>query len=217
MHPARVQSFACHVIEWFDENGRDFPWRRANQSLYRLVVTEILLQRTRAETVAGFYAEFFARFPSWRALSRATGLELERFLMPIGIWKRRANVLGRLSAEMVARGGRFPREYSEVRRLPGVGQYVANAVVLFRDGTPAPLIDGSMARVLERYFGPRKLADIRYDPYLQDLACRVVGWDDPRAVNWAILDLAALVCKVRNPACSECPLTRGCGKNISGT
>jgi len=68
-----------------------------------------------------------------------------------------------------------------------------------------------MARVLERYFGPRKLADIRYDPYLQKLAHRVVDCEAPAAVNWAILDLAALVCKARGPRCSQCPLSGDAG------
>ncbi len=68
-----------------------------------------------------------------------------------------------------------------------------------------------MARILERYFGPRQMADIRYDPYLQDLARQVVGKaKDPRLVNWAILDLGALVCTARNPRCNACPLKKGC-------
>jgi A/G-specific adenine glycosylase len=209
-----VRSFSRRVQCWFKEHGRAFPWRRDGQSLYRLVVTEILLQRTRAETIAWFFPQFFSRFPSWRALSKAEESELQEFLKPIGIWRRRANVLKRLSLEMVSRRGRFPREYKEIRRLPGVGQYVANAIVMFRDGAPLPLLDTNMARVLERYFGSRKLADIRHDPYLQDLAHRVVGMGNPKWVNWAILDLAAMVCKVRNPVCVECPLSRGCRKNF---
>ena len=67
-----------------------------------------------------------------------------------------------------------------------------------------------MARMLERYFGPRKLADIRYDPYLQALATRVVTCRDPAAMNWAILDLAATVCKIREPLCPDRPLRKGC-------
>jgi A/G-specific adenine glycosylase len=70
-----------------------------------------------------------------------------------------------------------------------------------------------MARIMERYFEPRRLADIRYDPLLQGLAQLLVeSAEDYRVINWAFLDLGALVCKPRNPRCGECPLRRGCSR-----
>jgi A/G-specific adenine glycosylase len=111
---------------------------------------------------------------------------------------------------MAERGGRFPKEIMEIEALPGVGQYIANAILLFAGGRPEPLLDVNMTRVLERVFGPRALADIRYDPYLQSLARSIVEGDDPAAVNWAILDHASLVCKLRHPLCTACPLNRQC-------
>jgi len=94
--------------------------------------------------------------------------------------------------------------------MPGVGQYVANAVYLFCHRTAEPLLDATMARVLERYFGPRRLVDIRYDPYLQELARSVVAGNDAIDVNWALLDLGAMVCRPRDPLCEICPVARGC-------
>jgi A/G-specific adenine glycosylase len=91
-----------------------------------------------------------------------------------------------------------------------VGQYVANAVLLFAHGRREPLLDVNVARVLERHFGPRRLADIRYDPYLQALARMVVSSKHPAKVNWALLDLAALICRIRAPLCQECPLSATC-------
>jgi A/G-specific adenine glycosylase len=82
--------------------------------------------------------------------------------------------------------------------------------MLFVHDEPQPLLDTNMARVLERFFGPRLMADIRYDPYLQALAKEVVSCDDAIRVNWAVLDLAALVCRLRNPNCGHCPLTSRC-------
>ena len=91
-----------------------------------------------------------------------------------------------------------------------VGQYIASAVLLFCHDQPEPLLDVNMARVLERYFGPREFADIRYDPYLQSLARKVVSCRRPAQMNWAILDLAALVCRTHSPRCGECPVAKGC-------
>ncbi len=207
---ARVAEFRGRLLSWYRAQGRHFPWRRRSASRYELVVAEVLLQRTRAETVAGFFRSFVRRYPSWRALARATEPEMEEFLKPIGLWRRRARSLVALARAVGARGGRFPRRREEIENLPAVGQYVANAVELFCHGLARPLLDGNMARVLERVFGPRKLADIRYDPYLQALAREVVDADSAREVNWAVLDLAALVCRGRAPRCGECPVLGVC-------
>lgn len=111
---------------------------------------------------------------------------------------------------MARRNGRFPRDRQEIEGLPGVGQYIANAIQLFCHGEPMPLLDVNMARVLERYFRPRQLADIRYDPYLQELSLRIVNCNDPQQMNWAILDFAGIICKVKDPKHEICPLSKGC-------
>lgn len=105
--------------------------------------------------------------------------------------------------------GRFPTTREEIESLPGVGQDIANSVMMFCFNQAYPLVDVNMARVLERYFGPRKLADICFDPFLQLLAKRVVDCTKFREVNWAVLDLAAQVCKARSPLCPSCPLISG--------
>lgn len=115
-----------------------------------------------------------------------------------------------LAQEMANRRGRFPRTREEIEALPGIGQYIANAVLMFVHGQQQPLLDTNMARVLERVFGPRKLADIRYDPYLQGLATLVVTCEKPAEMNWAILDLAAMVCTIKNPRCIKCPVMHMC-------
>lgn len=175
-----------------------------------MVVAEILLQRTRAEAVARIYPRFFSAFPSWASLSRAQKASLVPILRPLGLWRRRADVIVELAKSLKSRRGRLPLNRQEIELLPGVGQYIANAIELIGSGTPRPLLDVNMARVLERYFGPRVLADIRYDPYLLKLAQRAVECDKPLTVNWAVLDLGAIICHARLPECPVCPLQRGC-------
>ncbi|WP_367576144.1 hypothetical protein [Pelagibius sp. CAU 1746] len=170
----------------------------------------MLLQRTRADTVERFLPNFYRRFPSWWHLAEAQESELQKFLEPIGLSHRRAASFNALAKEIVSRNGHFPFERSEIEALPGVGQYIANAILLMAHGKREPLLDVNMARVVERYFGPRKLADIRYDPYLQKLARRVSDHDSPKEINWAILDLAAKICTPRHPHCENCPLKLRC-------
>ena len=110
-----------------------------------------------------------------------------------------------------------PSTRYQIEELPGVGQYIANAIELIRFGIARPLLDVNMARVLERYFGPRELADIRFDPYLTSLAQAVVDCETPLLLSWAILDLGATVCTSRAPRCASCLLASECNyaKGIS--
>jgi len=207
----QVAAKARHaLLTWYAAHGRDFPWRKDEATLYQVVLAELLLQRTRAETVAAFFDLFTTRFPSWESIAASTVDEIGGYLKPIGLWRRRAASLHALAQEMVARGGEYPRSREEVESLPAVGQYIANAILLFSRGRAEPLLDVNMARVLERVFGPRKLVDIRDDPHLQSVSRVVVRGKQAARINWAILDLAAKVCTIRNPRCNECPLKRVC-------
>ena len=202
--------FRRRLLAWYANNGRGFPWRRKSASKYTLVISELLLQRTRAETVANFFDTFIGQYPSWKNLAEAKESEIGEVIQPIGLWKRRAPTLKQLAMVMSTRNGRFPRTRAEVEALPGVGQYIANAILLLCHGEAQPLLDANMARVLERVFGHRKLADIRYDPYLQELSLKVVQCKKSKELNWAILDLAATTCVIRKPRCDECPLMSMC-------
>lgn len=205
-----ILRFRRSLLCWFADWGRKFPWRKASASNYEHVIAEVLLQRTRAETVASFFPQFVQEFPSWKRLSSASVSRLQGCLQPIGLWRRRATSIRTLAREMAKRRGRFPKDRDEIEALPGVGQYIANSVLLFQYGEPQPLLDVNMARVIERYYGPRRLADIRYDPYLQSLSRSIVRCLDPVSVNWALLDLATLICKRDRPLCQECPVAAGC-------
>lgn len=206
----KVRWFQTQLTHWFKLNCRRFPWRNKSTSKYQLIIAEVLLQRTKAETVANFYPSFIRKFPSWKALSKAKEKGLQAFLKPIGLWRQRTTAIKNLSAEMAERNGRFPKTREEIEKIPAIGQYIANAVLMFCHGQPQPLLDVNMARVLERFFGPRKLADIRYDPYLQQLAKDVLPKMKFREFNWAILDFASLICRVKKPFCRKCCLSRRC-------
>lgn len=213
----RINTFRTLLLAWFRREGRSFPWRVSNASSYVKVVSEVLLQRTRAETVAKFFPSFVRRFPGWARLASATSDELRAFLEPIGLWRRRADSLRSLANEIQARRGRFPLARPQIETLPGIGQYIASAVMLFCHGDRQPLLDVNMARVLERCFGARRLADIRYDPWLQALSKRIVNHRRATHLNWAILDLAAKICTIKQPRCVICPVRSCCRYALTRT
>jgi A/G-specific adenine glycosylase len=206
----KVKFFQQKILIWSAKHGRNFYWRKKGLSNYQYIIAEVLLQRTKAETIAKFYPAFLQRFPNWKSLAKANHITIEEFLKPIGLYVQRSVRLKNLAIEMVKRNGKLPRQREELEAIPFMGQYIANAVELVIFNEPSPLIDVNMARVLERFFGPRKLSDIRYDPYLQSLAYKIVDHVDTKEISWAILDHAALICQARKPKCQLCPLNKKC-------
>lgn len=142
---------------------------------------------------------------------------MRALLQPIGLWRRRASTMVALASVMAGKQDRLPASRDELERLPGISQYMASSILLLCHGQREALIDVNVARVLERVFGKRQLADIRYDPYLHELAQTIVASNDPISCNWAIIDLAATVCLNTAPECTICPLNDICrfaGRNL---
>lgn len=200
----QINFFQKSILLWYAEYGRHFPWRNKSSTNYERIISEVLLQRTKAETVAKFFPNFILKYPSWKQLGNAKEAELQSFLFPLGLYKQRGTRLFKLAQELKKRKGRFPSLRHEVEEFSLMGQYISNAFELFILKHPSPLLDVNMARVLERFFGPRKLIDIRYDSYLQGLAKKVVDHSKSIEINWAILDFGALICIAKKPKCHIC-------------
>ena len=192
------------VIRWSQGRSRRFPWRRSDRSPYELVLAEVLLQQTRAEHVASIFEVIVQRCPNWPALAAISLDDLEKLLRPLGLQRRRAKALHAL-AKTVIQGG-LPQTASALEKLPGIGQYMARAIAAQLSMEVVAPIDTNVARVLERVFGPRTMADIRYDPELQCLALSLVPPSNPGSYLLTLIDFAAIVCRSRAPRCSECPL-----------
>jgi len=210
IYESDIEFFQNVLLEWYSENGRSFSWRKKSATNYEIVISEVFLQRTKAETVSKFLPLFFKKYPSWKQLGEATEDELKEIIKPLGLYNQRGRRLYKLAQELKIKNGRFPTERNQVEDLPMMGQYITNAFELYILKKKAPLLDINMARLLERFFGERKMADIRHDPYLQTLAYRVVNVEKSKELNWAILDFAALVCKKRQPECKSCQLIKSC-------
>ena len=207
----KITLFQDKLLSWFASTGRHhFPWRKEKLSPYQIVIAEVLLQRTKAETIEKFYNKFLCTFPSWESIADAEIGFIEEQLRPIGLYRQRAKRIKDLAVEMVKLRGEFPTDRHLLDEIPFLGQYIANAIELQVFNKPKPLLDVNMARVIERYFGERQMADIRYDPYLQNLAYMVTNHPQAKELNWAILDFAAAVCKARKPQCEKCLLSTSC-------
>ncbi|MCF8304568.1 MAG: hypothetical protein K9I94_14940 [Bacteroidales bacterium] len=209
IHEEKIYFFRNKLLGWYKEEGRSFPWRKNTASNYELIMAEIFLQRTKAETVANFLPRFFKKYPNWDELGKASEDEIKAFIKPLGLYKQKGKRIYELAQELRKRKGRFPKKRNEIEEIPMMGQYITNAYELYVLNKKSPLLDVNMARVLERFFGKRKKADIRYDPYLQNLAYNVVNINKSKELNWAVLDFAAKVCKIK-PLCNLCIIKNLC-------
>jgi A/G-specific adenine glycosylase len=199
--------FTTQLSEWAENNRRSFPWRETADP-FRILVAEVLLQRSRGKTVATVYEELFRRWADAPALSRARVATIASVIRPLGLVKR-AQSLKVLATEVVHLGA-VPESLEGLLALPGVGRYAASATLAVAFDEHAPVVDGVSARVYRRYFGLDSGGPASTDAELWDLVERVTPRTDVREWNWAVLDLAALVCLPKVPRCSECPLAQNC-------
>lgn len=211
----KISYFQSKILTWFEKKGRNFPWRSPLCSDYEIIIAEVLLQRTNANNVNKLYSKFLSLYPDWHSLGKKDLISVEKFLQQLGLQKQRALRLSKLANYMCQNNSIIPKDREQLDKLPFMGQYIGNAVELLIFKRPRPLLDVNMSRVLERFFGPRILVDIRRDPYLQSLAYDIVQHPAMKAINWGILDLAAIICKARNPRCSECPINEKCLYNLT--
>lgn len=192
------------LLAWYSKNGINYPWR-AFRDPYKILLTEILLQRTRADAVSKVVDGFFVMYPNLSSLAAADDSELGDILRPLGLRHRIPRI--KKLAERLNSMGEIPEDYDELVRLPNIGSYVAESFLCYAYGRPKVSIDVNIKRIFSRYLGGhwRPLKDL-----LEDLLEKSGGKLDVRDFNWALLDLAKLICVNGKPACSDCPIRVGC-------
>ena len=195
------------MLAWGRKNRRSFPWRETGDP-WRILVAEVLLQRSRGKTVANVYEELFRRWPDAAALSRAREASIASVIRPLGL-VRRASSLREMAREVERRGG-VPGDSEGLLELPGVGRYASNATLVVAFGKRAPVVDGVTARVYRRYVGLPSDLPATADPELWETVDQATPRGSTRDWNWAVLDLAAEVCLPARPRCGTCPLVERC-------
>ena len=168
------------LLDWFETNGRDLPWRRTRDP-YAILVSEVMLQQTQAARVVPRYLAWLERWPTAEALAAASTAEVLREWQGLG-YNRRALNLHRAARAVAASG--WP---NDLTTLPGVGRYTADAVACFAFGRPVLPVDVNVRRVIER-----------------------TGASFDHTCAQALMDLGATVCIARVPRCGDCPLAEDC-------
>lgn len=201
------------LLRWMRENDRDLPWRGETDP-YKIWISEIMLQQTRAEAVKPYYARFLADFPDVYALARAPLDAVFKRWEGLGYYSRARN-LHRAAQEIVTKyDGNLPRTREGLLRLPGIGAYAAGAIASIAFGERVPALDGNQARVLSRLYCLD--APLKSPLDLYPLALSLVPESAPGDYNQALMDLGALVCLPKIPRCEACPLNGLCAARRAG-
>jgi A/G-specific adenine glycosylase len=207
------------LLRWYDANARDLPWRAADATPWGVLVSEVMLQQTPVARVLPMWTDWLTRWPEPAALAESSAGEAIRHWGRLG-YPRRALRLHQAATAIVQRhGGVVPSSYAELLALQGIGTYTAAAVASFAFGARHAVVDTNVRRVQARAVTGVALpapaltaAELRLaEGILPDDDAQVAGW------NVAVMELGALVCTARSPACDSCPVRRRCAWVAAGS
>ena len=204
-------AFTQSVLEWFQHAGRkNLPWQR-RPTLYKVWVSEIMLQQTQVATVIPYFQRFIQRFPNVGILAAAPADEVLHYWSGLGYYARARNLHRAACLICERHHGRFPRNYQAALALPGVGRSTAGAILSLALGQPHAILDGNVKRVLTRCFAidgwPGKM---QVQHQLWRLAEELTPDERAKEYNQGMMDLGATVCTRRRPDCDSCPLKNHC-------
>ncbi len=205
-----IRQFRERLLNWYRTARRNFPWRRTRDP-YRILVSEIMLQQTQAETVVPYYKRFLERFPDLETLAESPAEDVLKLWQGLGYYRRARYLREAARTVLRAHDGAIPTSARELQMLPGVGEYTAAAVASIVFQEPVAVVDGNVTRVLSRVFqltAPVGSSSLKNQ--LRRFANQLLSPEKPGDFNQAIMELGATVCTPRSPECARCPIHPFC-------
>jgi len=205
---SKKRKFQKRLLAWYEEYGRDLPWRRTSDP-YKILVSEVMLQQTQVDRVIPKFHEFLGKYPTLQDLAVAQPAEVRKTWYPLG-YNIRPYRLHEIARETMARyGGTLPSTSEELLSLKGIGRYTAGAIQSFAFNKDAAILDTNVMRVLHRIFidkGDPKKQKRQLWMLSEKLIPKGKGYD----FNQALMDFGAMVCTARKPFCLLCPMRDIC-------
>jgi len=198
------------LINWYDENRRDLPWRHS-PTPYQVWLSEVILQQTRVNQGMDYYLRFIERWPTVTDLATATEEEVLKMWQGLGYYSRARNLHQCAQQVVNEYGGEFPADYELLRKLKGVGDYTAAAIASIAFNLAHAVVDGNVYRVLARLYDLDTPININKGQKLfAQLADDLLNHKQPGLHNQAVMEFGALHCTPKNPNCLLCPLQAQC-------
>ncbi|HEV7168647.1 MAG TPA: A/G-specific adenine glycosylase [Micrococcaceae bacterium] len=216
--PSALENVHQDVTLWFAANARDLPWRRPDCSAWGVLVSEVMLQQTPVVRVQPVWEEWLARWPTPSALAAISSGEAVRAWGRLGYPRRALRLHAAAVAITTLHDGAVPDSYEQLLSLPGVGTYTAAAVAVFAFNQRETVVDTNIRRVHARLFAGQALPAPALNRAETRLAEDLLPHDRALAVQWnaGVMELGALVCTARSPACGECPVREVCAWRGAG-
>ena len=202
------------VLKWYDSNKRILPWRE-NSNPYAIWISEVMLQQTQVNTVIPYYIRWIKKFPTIGSVARADFNLLLKLWEGLGYYSRCKNFYKASRIVEEKYKGTIPDNYSLFRKLPGVGDYIAGAVMSIAFNKNYPAIDANLKRVISRYLGIKNLTKKNIVRINNELKKNIID-HRPGDINQALMDIGSLICKPKEALCLKCPLIDNCKGFISG-
>ncbi|MEE8400508.1 MAG: A/G-specific adenine glycosylase [Desulfobacterales bacterium] len=210
MNQKDVRSFRTCLTDWYDQNQRKLPWRETRDP-YRIWVSEVMLQQTQVKTVLPYYQRFCDQLPDIQTLADATDQAVLKLWEGLGYYGRARNMHRAAKVIVEQHDGAIPDDLVTIKRLPGIGDYIAAAVLSIVYHQPHAVVDGNVKRVLARmYCSDLPVNKSSSHAHYQSVASTLIDAHDPGTFNQAMMELGATVCKPRNPECDRCPVRTFC-------
>lgn len=218
-HATPIDPRVTSVIEWFDREARDLPWRHTDCSPWGVVVSEVMLQQTPVVRVEPMWREWMRRWPTPADLASATQADAVRAWGRLG-YPRRAKRLWECAGALVERhDGEVPSSEAELLALPGIGAYTAAAVRAFAYGGRDVVLDTNVRRVIGRAWHAQPLPPAHLTRAERTHAASLVPEEPTASVAWnaGAMELGALVCTARSPRCDACVIAADCAWLSAGS
>ena len=198
------------LINWYNENRRDLPWRHS-PTPYQVWLSEVILQQTRVSQGMDYYLRFIERWPTVTDLAKATEEEVLKMWQGLGYYSRARNLHQCAQQVMNEYGGQFPADYEQLRKLKGVGDYTAAAIASIAFNLLHAVVDGNVYRVLARLYDlDTPINTNKGQKLFAQLADDLLNREQPGLHNQAVMEFGALHCTPKNPNCLLCPLQAQC-------
>lgn len=202
--------FGVRILNWYNINKRDLPWRNTKNPYY-IWISEVILQQTRVEQGKQYYLKFIESFPNIKSLASASEDETLKLWQGLGYYSRARNLHRGAKQIIELHNEIFPNKYAELLKISGIGSYTAAAIASIAFNIAVAAIDGNVYRVLSRVFE----IDVPIDSNtgkktFENLANKLIDKKQPGNYNQALMELGAIICKPRNPFCKNCPLQNNC-------
>ncbi len=206
----KTENFTQNILAWYDAGHRALPWRETKDP-YRIWISEIMLQQTRAETVIAYYERFLARYPTVHALAASLEEELLKYWEGLGYYSRARSIHKAAKLLRDEYEGRLPADIQKLRALPGVGDYTAGAIASIAFGIPAAAVDGNVERVICRYFAiGEEVGSPAVRRMITEKTQALVPGDRPGEFANAMMEMGAVMCTPKKPSCLICPVRDSC-------